>query len=470
MAMKQKTQNLLQQIVNGILIVAVIGLLGFLSVRYEVKQDWTANKRNTLTAGSQKLLGSMDKPIKFVAFVYPGSEDRAGVESFVELYQRFKKDIEIEFVDPTSQPQKVKEYEVSFRGEVVVEYDGRKEHLNTLSEQEITGALQRLSLAGDKWVVFLEGHGERSIVEGTSQNDYMQFAATLKKKGLKIQPLNLLKAQAIPDNTAVLVLASPKSPLLPGEIKLVQDYVDKGGSLLWLSDTDDQDGLDGLAASFGVKWQKGIGIFPFEFKMLGTESPVIYMAMEYPPNPVTKGIDQPAWLPIVHSIATVPGKDFRAAPLLTANEAAWLETQPLTENVSLDQKAGDIPGPLTLAMTLTRNVKDAAEPAPVQKDGAPPTPDEPAKTRQQRIALVGDADFLADANLHAYANEALGVNLVQWLALRDSQLNVDVPKAPDTSLFLSDVQLAMIWLVFPVLIPALLLGFGVTRWSIRRRR
>ena len=48
----------------------------------------------------------------------------------------------------------------------------------------------------------------------------------------------------------------------------------------------------------------------------------------------------------------------------------------------------------------------------------------------------GDADFLANAYLGEVGNQQLGLNLVQWLASRDAQLNVDVPKAPDTSLLL----------------------------------
>ena len=47
--MNQKNKTLLQQLFNALLIVAVIGLLALLSVRFKTELDWTANKRNTLT-------------------------------------------------------------------------------------------------------------------------------------------------------------------------------------------------------------------------------------------------------------------------------------------------------------------------------------------------------------------------------------------------------------------------------------
>src|SRR5690606_736438 len=116
---------------------------------------------------------------------------------------------------------------VSFAGEVVLEYQGRRENLRALSEQSITGALQRLSYSGEKWIVFLEGHGERAVLDAQDQSAYSRFAQVLRDKGLTFQPLNLIKTPAIPDNTSVLVIASPRSALLEGEISLIDEYVRK---------------------------------------------------------------------------------------------------------------------------------------------------------------------------------------------------------------------------------------------------
>ncbi|MCC2657144.1 MAG: hypothetical protein K0Q76_2252 [Panacagrimonas sp.] len=468
--MKQKNQNLIQQLIGGALFLGVIVMLGVLSVRYNVKQDWTFNKRNTISVASQKQLAGMKDPVRFVAFAYPGAPERASVQFFVEQYQRFKKDVSLEYIDPSSQPQKVKEFNVSFAGEVVLEYQGRRENLRALSEQNITGALQRLSYSGEKWIVFLEGHGERAVVEGQDQGAYTRFAQVLKDKGLNYQALNLIKTPSIPDNTSVLVVASPRSELLEGEIRLIDAYVEKGGNLLWMADPDHTPGLKPVAERLGITWQDGYAVFP-EYELLGTGHPGIFAALDYPPNPVTRGMDRVTLFPLVRSLkaSEKSAGGWTATPLLTSSPEAWLETQPIGDaGVSLDPAAGDIAGPLTIGMTLTRELPDPTAPAPAPaKEGEPPAP---AATHQQRVVLIGDADFISDGSLSQLGNQQLGLNVVQWLASRDAQLDIDVPKAPDTNLFLPNWAIVLIAGGFVIALPLLLIGIGVTRWIVRRRR
>ncbi len=488
--MKQKNQNLIQQLVSGALFLAVVVMLGWLSVRFSFKQDWTYNNRNTISEASQQQLASMDEPLRFVAFVYPGSPERTQVQYFFDKYRRFKPDAELVFVDPSSEPQKVKDYNITFAGELVVEYQGRRESLRQLSEQTLTTALQRLSHAGEQWVVFLEGHGERSVAGTDSQNDYNRFAEVLREKGLKVQALNLARTPAIPDNTSVLVIASPRSALLPGEIELVTAWARDGGNLLWLADPDHPAGLASLAETLGVRWQNGFAVFP-EYELLGTGHPGIFVALDYPPGPVTRGLNEVTLFPLVRSVEALPDSGWNARPMLTTSEASWLEVTPLDgRSVVFDTKDGDLPGPLDIGMILTREVPraDAAtdqsesegegegEPAGAEApDAAAGADDEnankpPAAPRTQRVALIGDADFLSDASLGQLGNQQLGLNLVQWLASRDAQLNIDVPSAPDTHLFLPAWATLLIGIGFVIVLPVLLIGTGVARWMIRRRR
>ncbi len=458
-----KKKLYLQQLISALLFVVVLVLVGWLSVRHDLHWDWTAGKRNTLTEASKTQLASMKDPVKFIAFAYPGSEERSSVEFFVERYKRLKPDIQIEFIDPSSQPQKVREYNITYAGEVALEYQGRRENLRGLSEQTITTALQRLSYTGDNWIVFLEGHGERSL-EGQDTQSISQFVQVLRDKGLKVQGLNLVKTPQIPDNTSTLVIASPQSALFDGEIKLIQQYVDKGGNLLWLADPDFTPGLQPLADTLGISWQNGFAVFP-EYEALGTGHPGIFAALGYPPSAVTQGLEQVTLFPLVRSLVAKTTAGWSAQPLLTTTETAWLETGALDGGpVKLDVDKGDIAGPLNIGMTLTRD-KPGAEAPKAAEPGQPPAP-----TPQQRVIAIGDADFLSNGYLAQLGNQQLGINIVQWLAARDSQMNVDVPKAPDVDLFLPDWALALIAGGFVISLPLILLGIGIGRWIKRRRK
>lgn len=475
--MNPKQSKLLQQLLNGLLIAVVLGLIGWLSVRYKAELDWTAGGRNTLTAASQKLLKQMPDPVKFTAFLYPDADNRRDIEMWINRYQRVKPNIETEFVDPSKDPAKVKEYNVDQPGEVVVEYQGRKETLRVLSETAVTGALQRLMDSGEHYVVFLEGHGERSIEpekgDPQSQNNYLQFSQALRDKGFKVEGLNLVKTPKVPDNTSVLVVASPTQKLLDGEIKIIDDYVKAGGNLLWLEDPAEPIALDAVGKTLGVSWENGYAVFP-DYQMLGTGSPAIYLATDYPPNPVTQDFTDVTAYPLVRPLSfdkdaeTAAG--WQAQPLLTTGDRSWLETGPPTQTtITFDPKTGDKPGPLTIGLTLTRQVPVAADPAQAPKTDA--KPDEAKKdTRIQRVAVIGDSDFLADANLSALGNKQLGLNIFQWLASRDALLNIDVPKAPDTSLYLPGWATWLVAVGYTLVLPILLLGYGITRWVRRRRR
>lgn len=474
--MNSKNSKLLQQLLNGLLIAVVIGLAGFLSVRYKLQADWTAGGRNTLTAASQKLLKQMPDPVSFTGFLYPDSENRRDIEMWIARYQRVKPNISVSFVDPSKDPVKVKDYKIDQPGEVVVEYQGRRETLRVLSESAVTGALQRLTDSGEHYVVFLEGHGERSLnpsgadEEGASQNGYVQLAQALRDKGLKVQGLNLVKTPKVPDNTSLLVVASPTQKLLDGEIKIVDDYVKGGGNLLWLNDPAQPAGLEAVAKTLGITWENGFAVFP-DYEALGTGSPAVYLATDYPPNPVTRDFVDVTAFPLVRPLSFDQDADRAAGwdvlPLLQTSERSWLETGPMQGPITFDPKTGDKPGPLTIGLTLSRAVPASGAPAatPEARTGE----DKPG-TRQQRVAVVGDSDFLTDANLSQLGNKQLGLNLFQWLASRDALLNIDVPKAPDTSLYLPGWATWLVVVGYTLVLPVLLLGYGITRWVRRRRK
>lgn len=449
-----KKQQLIQQLISGVLFVAVLAMLGWLSVRYNAELDWTAGQRNTLTEASKQQLAAMPGPIVLRAFAYSGEGQRALIEGDLRKYLREKADIELQFIDPSAEPQKVREFNISAPGEIVIEYQGRRETVRATTEPVVTTALQRLAYGGEQWVVFLEGHGERSINDAQSQSAYTGFAQALRDKGLKVRSLSLVSEPSIPDNTGVLVIASPETRLLEGEIALINTYVENGGNLLWLADPDFAPGLAPVAKTLGITWQNGYAILP-EYELLGTGHPGFFAALGYPPNPVTTGFDQVTLFPLVRSVIAEPVEGWQAQTLLETSESAWLETGDIASGrVELDER--DIKGPLSIGLTLTRERREG--------EG------EDAKSVTQRVALIGDADFLANAYLGEFGNQLLGLNLVQWLASRDAQLNIDVPKAPDTSLYLPGWAMLLISGGFVIALPLLLLGVGVGRWMLRRRR
>ena len=459
---KNRRQLRLQGATFAVLFLVVVGLVAWLSTRYHVESDWTANGRHTLSAASTALLDEMKDPITITAFARNSelATTRKQIADLIGRYQQQKKDISLHFVDPDMAPDKVRAEGVSFEGELVVEYQGRKQHVQTLTEQEITNTLQRLARAGTRKVVFLEGHGERNP-QGAANHDLGAFGEQLRNKGFNIARLNLTETPQIPDDTAVLVIASPQVDLFPGEVKLIQQYVDKGGNLLWLAEPGGLHQLDPLAAQLGLKEEPGTVVDPTT-QLLGINNAAFSVVAQYPQHPVTSDLASVTLFPFAAALDTSGvKKPWAATPLLRTVPRSWSETGKLEGSIRFDKET-DIGGPLTLGVALERP-RPGAEKSDKEGKGADNGP-------QQRIIMVGDGDFLSNTYLGNGANLDLGERMVNWLSNDDSLISIPPKAAPDTKLSLTPLLSGIIGIGFLFVIPGALIASGVVIWLKRRKR
>ncbi len=441
-----------------VLFLAVIGLIGWLSTRYDYQADWTASGRHTLSEASRQLLDGLNGPVTITAFARESdmSQLRRRIHEVIERYQRHKANISLAFVDPDQHPDRVRALDVTVDGELVVEYQGRTENLKTLGEQALTNALQRLARSGERRVLFLAGHGERSP-KGRSNFDYGDWSAQLEKKGIRYDTLNLSISPAIPEDAAALVIADPRQELLPGEATLITNWVAKGGNLLWLREPDGADGLEALAQQLGVALGKGKLVDPTG-QLLGISHPAFVVVAEYPDHPVTGDLTALTLFPIAGHLIT--GKsDMQIQPILRTLERSWAETGKLEGTIGHD--SGEPSGPLTLGVAATRVLAGRGD---AEKSEAEAT------ERTQRAVVIADADFLSNQYLGNGANLELGNRLVNWLSHDDAFIRVQPRTAPDTSLTLSPVLSAVLGFGFLLILPLGLAGTGVLIWWRRRKR
>lgn len=455
--MSRTSGRRLQRILNVVLIVVVVLLAARVSTLHKREYDWTAGNRNTLGAGSRQQLAEMPDEIRFLVFDYPGSELRREIEAYVGRYQRAKANVRLEFIDPGADPIRARDYSIKRPGEAVIEYQGRHESLTQLSEPVISAVLQRLADAEQRYVLFLQGHGERSldVLIDKTQYDLSQLKEALTEKGLKVLPLNLVATPKIPENASTLVIATPTQTMVDSEVDRIREYVAAGGNLLWLADPDSPPGLGTIARMLGVQWLDGTVILA-SYAKVGAGSPVEFFATRYPANPVVPTFKSIASFPLARAIRHDPptAGGWTYLPIVETGSDAWLETGRLDGEVGFDAASGDLPGPLTIGLAMTRELAAA--------DGRP--------KRVQRVALFGDGDFLSDLMLSRYGNRQFATALIQWLSSRDAQIDIEVPKAPDVSLDLPPWAFWIYGAGFTAILPLLLFGIGIGRWLIRRRR
>ncbi len=450
MNLRRNRGRQLRRTVAALLMVATAAGVGWLAQRYHRAFDWSSSQRNTLDAASRKLLDSMPGPVQITAFVSPNPRLHRGIAALINRYHRYKHDLVLKFVDPAHAPEQARKLGVPSGGALVLTYGGRHETLQVLDEQHLTNALLRVAGSPDRWIVFISGHGERDP-HGKANYDLGQFAGELKQRGLHVQTLDLTKTPVIPDNTSVVVIAAPQKALDTKEVDVLRVWVAGGGDVLWLGEPGGQKGLAALARDLGVDFLPGV-VLSTRSATLGLRNPAFIVVDHYTKDdPVTRGLVKPTLLPVVVGLAPRKDSGWQARAFLRSSEHSWSESGDLKKGpVRFDSGTADRRGPIDLGLELQRPSPNGGE---------------------QRVAVTGDSDFLANAYLAKGANLDLGVNLVHWLAHDDRFINIPPWRAPDAHLELTDTLSAVIAFGFPFGVPVLLIGAGaLVRYRRGRRR
>jgi ABC-type uncharacterized transport system involved in gliding motility auxiliary subunit len=459
MIMDKTTRNKirLQSTVFLVLFLLVMGILAWLSQLYSVSIDLTQNARNSLSPESIRLVQSLQQPLKVTIFATPGNETGSMLNQLFRRYQDQQGLIQVETLNPDLYPELLRQYDIRQDAEIIIEYQDRSEKISLATESRVTNSIQRLLRQGERWVVFLQGHGERNPYS-EANHDFSEFAARLASKGYTIENLNLTEVSSIPQNTDVLVIASPQIALLPGELDLIKDHIEKGGNLLWLADPGTViSPLDLLADALAIEFLPGIIVDP-NSQLLGLDRVDFALVAQYPRHPITQNVESLSLYPQAQAIE-YHGDETQWQPLnfLLSDESSWNETGELKGEIHNGDNADELNGPLNIGITLSRSTMAT----PIENGSG---------SSEQRIAVVGDADFLSNNYLGNGANLELGLNLLNWLSHDDNLISINPRSAPDTRLELSQTQQLIIAVVFLIILPLLLVGLGLRIWLKRRSR
>ena len=436
---------------NGVfvvLLVALAAMLAWLAREHHVQWDLSTSGRNTLSAASIETLAKLEGPVRVTAYATPQDprlgELRKLIGDFVARYQRVKPDVTLTFIDPREQPKAAAQAGVQVNGELVVEHAGRSERLTSLSELDFTNLLIRLARADQRLLMWLEGHGERSLASAAN-HDLGDFGKQLRSKGIALNSLNLAIAPDVPDNVALLVITSPQTDVTAAEVEKLVRYLERGGNLLWLIDQEPLHGLEPIAERLGLLLSPGVVVDPDAIERGGRPVMAVAAAGAYGAHPIVRSFALNTLFPFARSIGLSPIEGWSAAALIEVAPRGWVEMGDLGGRIVFDEGA-DTPGPVTIAYALERLREE----------------------KNQRIVVIGSAHFLANTYLGNGGNLDLGINMVNWLTGDDRLIAIQPRSAPDVTLSLSKSLLTTLVIVFLFVLPLALLATGAWIWWRRR--
>jgi ABC-type uncharacterized transport system involved in gliding motility auxiliary subunit len=454
---KLRNRLLMQNGIFVVLLVALAALIAFFARDYRAEYDLTQSSRNTLSQQTRDMLGKLG-PIKVTVFATRQAEVRKPVQEFLAPYQRVKPDLTVTLVDPREEPKLAQAAGIRADGESVIELNQKSEHLTEYNEQSFVNVLMRLARSGERLAMALDGHGERRL-SGVANHDLGEFGKQLGARGFKTNALNLAIAQEVPANASMLLIANPQVDLQPGEVQKIKQYVQKGGNLLWLIDTEPLHGLQPIAETLGLILGPGTVVDPDAARV--NAAPTIAVSSGYGRHPITDNFRLNTVYPFARQIgvneksseggdkgADKAGEsgDWKIARLVEVAPRGWVEMGKLDGPLTFD-KTRDVAGPVNIAVALERPVGD----------------------RAQRVVVVGNGHFLSNQFLGNGGNLELGVNMVNWLSGDDALITIQPRPVRDSNLELSRASQYVILFGFLIFLPLAFISTGILVWWRRRK-
>jgi ABC-type uncharacterized transport system involved in gliding motility auxiliary subunit len=463
---QRSVQSGTNALLTTIAVFVILGGLNFLSVRIPGQIDFTENQQFSLAPQTKQLIKTLKQPLKVRVF---SNQPIPAQTALLEQYRRQNPDrLSFEFIDPQAQPGLAEKYKVRTVGEVVLETGDRTKTLEgELSETNLTPAVASLLRDRKSNAYILQGHREAPINGGQGNLDAV--VTELKKRDFNVNVLNLLAQKQIPTDADVLVIAGPKQVYLDSEVKLLQDYLKGGKSLLLMLDPAVKTGLDPLLKDWGIALDNRVVVDASGSGQLLGLGPAIPLVAEYGAHPITKDFGNgPSFFPLAQAVTvTPPSAEEKVTELIKTSPQSWAEADSKQEKLQFDP-ARDRKGPLALGVAITRTFE--AAPTPTDKNAKPGAAQPPqASKAQAKLVVFGDSDFASVSNPQVL-NSDLFLNSVTWLGSGedDPSLSIRPKEIKDRRIELSPTNSRILILAGLGFLPLAAFGSGAYLWWRRR--
>jgi len=459
-------------------VVAVVALVNVITTRHSWRTDLTANKFFSLSDQTRKIVKGLNRKVKLTVFAGARGGETAELRDLLELYSHASRQLDIEYVDPDLKPERAFIYKITGQPTVIVESSGKRKDIlpqelfgyqfygqqpqrEFKGEPVITSAI--LSVASDRQssVYFLEGHGERSIMD-TTDNGIAQLKAGLERDNFVVKTLNILKDGKIPADADLVVIAGPGRSLPEPEQKVLGNWLAKTGRLLVLLDNVSPAGLDAILKPFGVKPLAGLAVDPrSNYPFAGPMVP----APVYESHRITDDLRKQGVAVILPGaraleLGTMPGGS--VVPLLKTTDGSWLEVDWRSEKSPRYTSGTDRRGPLVLAAAVTVAPAPAATATPAAEPAAPPQP-------TPKLVVFGNTTFVTNGLKGTIETGFdLFANSVSWLAGSSESISIRPKERDDRRILLDNVKTNVMFTVSLIVFPLGVVLVGVWTWWRRR--
>lgn len=270
-------------------------------------------------------------------------------------------------------------------------------------ESVCAAAIARLALPYEQATIYwLQGHGEARFNDHDELHGFSDIARELRRNGFELQTRYTAELQNIKDELHALVIAGPRYALQPEELTILDQYLARGGRLLYLHQPQQRTGLETLMARWGIHIRPHIATSP------QTLSGIEAVLSHFADHTITRNLQNAAvvfghaaCLTTTPQAARETDADLPQVTLLALTGSdGWGESHPDLLPRTFDPPH-DLPGPVAVAAASERGTIKTSD----------------LTYRPTRICVFGEADFIKNGILdtRANANRDLFMNAIAWL-------------------------------------------------------
>ncbi|MDO8592183.1 MAG: GldG family protein [bacterium] len=453
------SRKFLNEINSTALIAIVIGIiatLNFFSYNISYRFDLTQNQDYTLSAASKKTAANLKDVVSIKAYFSSGLPAqylnlRQEVGDLLDEYVNYSGGkIKVEFVDPKDDQATAQElraagipqlqfntlekdkYQVvnGYLG-LVIKYGEKSQAIPVIQgtsdfEYLLTSAIKKVTNDEAANIGFWQGNGAADAVKDTG--------AAYKKLGeiYNVSSVNYAAEKSIPEYLDTLIIVGPKEKFGASELKALDGFLARGGSLVILADgvavgqgleaKKNDLGFNTIFEAYGVKFNNNL-VLDVNNGLASFSQGFVTFTTSYPywPKVVKSGFDQnnlavarleSLVLPWASSFDVDQNKTKGLAVsfLARTTDRALAVADNFQLSPQASGSAAGVRGRFNLAVAISGKFSSALN-SPDAKDG--------------HLVLVGDGDFLSDSFLMNYPdNLVFFQNVVDSLSLGDDLIAI----------------------------------------------
>jgi ABC-type uncharacterized transport system involved in gliding motility auxiliary subunit len=483
---QMKGLHLLLSSVNLLIALILLGVLfimvNYLSSRHYARWDLTQQKMTALSEKTVQTLKAIEEPLAVIVFYQPTHRLFELIKDELKEYERTSQKIEVEYVDPEQDIARAKQLAQQFQIEdlnlVVFQAGSRHKYLSDTElaeydygpmqlggqprvkafkgEEAFTSAIISVTQAEAPLVWFTSGHGETSM-EAQEPGGLSDLKKYLEQQNMSVQTVTLLEHASILSNVKLVVIAGPTRRFTEAEVALLHIYLEQGGRLLALIDPLNDSGLDALLERWGITLGMDIVVDPA--RQLPFVSAANLFVLTYTQHPIVEKMKTLVTLyPLARSVRSsqpVP-EGVTVTPLALTSEAGWGETQTSIETFQFNE-GQDLKGPVSIAVASER----LPAPPSLAQAGTSPT--------RTRLVVIGDSDFIVNAQLGNAGNRDMLLGSIYWLTEQEQLIGIGPKPLESIKLNLTGTQLTGLFWFSLLAMPFACGLLGVGMWFLRRQ-